>query len=131
MRNGSGARCLEALRSLSYAAMSTHPAVAPVWHRYVPKLVTVPRRGYGLEDLRHDVTAGLTVAILALPLAMALAIASGTTSEKGLHTAIIAGLSGLREPPRAMLAQMDVYPDGKGLQVAANFTEALALAGAG
>src|SRR5207344_904527 len=35
--------------------------------------------------------AGLTVAIVALPLAMALAIASGTTPEKGLYTAIIAG----------------------------------------
>jgi sulfate permease, SulP family len=35
--------------------------------------------------------AGLTVAIVALPLAMALAIASGTTPEKGLHTAIVAG----------------------------------------
>src|SRR6185436_18982944 len=35
--------------------------------------------------------AALTVAIVALPLAMALAIASGTTPEKGLHTAIVAG----------------------------------------
>ena len=44
-----------------------------------------------LSDLRADAVAGLTVAIVALPLAMALAIASGTTPEKGLHTAIIAG----------------------------------------
>src|SRR5215469_10970760 len=58
---------------------------------YVPKLVTLLRKGYGLEDFRHDLIAGLTVAIVALPLAMALAIASGTTPEKGLHTAIIAG----------------------------------------
>jgi len=57
----------------------------------VPKLVSVLRRGYGFSDFRHDVVAGLTVAVVALPLAMALAIASGTTPEKGLHTAIIAG----------------------------------------
>ena len=61
------------------------------WHLFVPKLVSVLRRGYGLGDFRHDVVAGLTVAVVALPLAMALAIASGTTPEKGLHTAIIAG----------------------------------------
>jgi SulP family sulfate permease len=61
------------------------------WHLYVPKLVSVLRRGYGWVDFRHDAVAGLTVAIVALPLAMALAIASGTTPEKGLHTAIIAG----------------------------------------
>jgi len=65
---------------------------APAWHLYVPKLFTVLRGGYGFDDFRHDLTAGLTVAIVALPLAMALAIASGTAPEKGLHTAIIAGL---------------------------------------
>jgi SulP family sulfate permease len=64
---------------------------APLWRLYVPKLITVLRRGYGVGDLRHDLIAGLTVAIVALPLAMALAIASGTTPDKGLHTAIIAG----------------------------------------
>src|SRR5579862_4029003 len=64
----------------------------PAWHLYVPKLFTVLRGGYGFDDFRHDLTAGLTVAIVALPLAMALAIASGTAPEKGLHTAIIAGL---------------------------------------
>jgi len=58
---------------------------------FVPKLYTVLRGGYGLADLRADAIAGLTVAIVALPLAMALAIASGTTPEKGLYTAIIAG----------------------------------------
>lgn len=58
---------------------------------FVPKLVTVLREGYGWGDLRADAVAGLTVAIVALPLAMALAIASGTTPEKGLFTAIVAG----------------------------------------
>ena len=68
-----------------------HSSRAPVWHLYVPKLVTVLRRGYGWADFRHDLIAGLTVAVVALPLAMALAIASGTTPEKGLQTAIVAG----------------------------------------
>jgi sulfate permease, SulP family len=71
--------------------MAATVAGAPNWHLYVPKLVTVLRRGYGAADFRHDLIAGLTVAIVALPLAMALAIASGAPPEKGLHTAIVAG----------------------------------------
>lgn len=63
----------------------------PTWHLYVPKLFTVLRRGYGGEELRHDVISGLTVAVVALPLAMALAIASGATPLKGLQTAVVAG----------------------------------------
>jgi MFS superfamily sulfate permease-like transporter len=51
------------------------PKANPVWHLYVPKLVTLLRRGYGLKDFQCDLVAGLTVAIVALPLAMALAIA--------------------------------------------------------
>ncbi len=70
--------------------MSSLPA-PPAWHLYVPKLFTVLRFGYRLDDFRHDLLAGLTVAIVALPLAMALAIASGTSPEKGLQTAIVAG----------------------------------------
>lgn len=58
---------------------------------WLPKLVTVLREGYSAKDFAGDSIAGLTVAIVALPLAMALAIASGTTPEKGLITAIIAG----------------------------------------
>lgn len=65
-------------------------APAP-WLQYVPKLFTVLHQGYTLHDLRKDLVAGLTVAVVALPLAMALAIASGAAPEKGLHTAIVAG----------------------------------------
>ena len=61
------------------------------WHLFVPKLFTVLRLGYGLKDFRADAIAGLTVAIVALPLAMALGIASGSTPEKGLVTAVVAG----------------------------------------
>ena len=57
----------------------------------MPKLVTVLREGYGFSDFRADFVAGLTVAIVALPLSMALAIASGTTPDKGLVTAVVAG----------------------------------------
>lgn len=56
-----------------------------------PKLLIVMREGYSRALLRADVLAGLTVAIVALPLAMALGIASGASPDKGLITAIIAG----------------------------------------
>ncbi|GAK44046.1 sulfate transporter/antisigma-factor antagonist [Tepidicaulis marinus] len=58
---------------------------------YTPKLVTVLKEGYGLNELRADILAGLTVAIVALPLSMAIAIASGTSPDRGLYTAIIGG----------------------------------------
>jgi sulfate permease, SulP family len=61
------------------------------WRLFVPKSITVLARGYAFADLRDDLSAGLTVAIVALPLAMALAIASGTTPDKGLVTAVVAG----------------------------------------
>jgi SulP family sulfate permease len=61
------------------------------WGLYVPKLITVLREGYSLAKLRGDVMAGLTVAVVALPLSMALAIASGTTPDRGLITAVVAG----------------------------------------
>ncbi|HKT14023.1 MAG TPA: SulP family inorganic anion transporter, partial [Allosphingosinicella sp.] len=59
---------------------------------FTPKLVTVLREGYGLDRFRADSLAGLTVAIVALPLAMALGVASGASPDKGLVTAIVAGL---------------------------------------
>ncbi|RJT31423.1 SulP family inorganic anion transporter [Mesorhizobium waimense] len=58
---------------------------------FTPKLVTVWREGYTLEHFRADAIAGLTVAIVALPLSMAIAIASGVTPERGLYTSIIGG----------------------------------------
>jgi len=58
---------------------------------FTPKLVTVLREGYGASELKADGIAGLTVAIVALPLSMAIAIASGVTPAQGLFTAIIGG----------------------------------------
>lgn len=58
---------------------------------FKPSLLTELKKGYGAEKLRHDFFSGLTVGIVAIPLAMAFAIASGTTPDKGLFTAVIAG----------------------------------------
>ncbi|WP_413991306.1 SulP family inorganic anion transporter [Labrys okinawensis] len=58
---------------------------------YTPKLVTVLREGYGFSTFKADVLAGLTVAIVALPLSMAIAIASGVTPDRGLYTSIVGG----------------------------------------
>lgn len=65
------------------------PAQPPsVFH---PKLVTVLREGYSWTLFRSDLVAGLVVGIVALPLAIAFAIASGVKPEQGLYTAVIAG----------------------------------------
>ena len=64
---------------------------------FTPKLVTILRERYQLSDFRADAIAGLTVAIVALPLSMAIAIASGVGPERGLYAAIVGGfiVSGL------------------------------------
>jgi SulP family sulfate permease len=59
--------------------------------QFTPKLISRLAEGYRLDDLRADALAGLTVAIVALPLSMAIAIASGVGPERGLYTAIIGG----------------------------------------
>jgi SulP family sulfate permease len=62
------------------------------WRTFIPKSVTViVQEGYSLAKLRADAVAGLTVAIVAAPLAMAIAIASGVTPAQGLITAVVAG----------------------------------------
>ena len=58
---------------------------------FIPKLISTLREGYGPMRLRADAVAGLTVAIVALPLAMALGIASGASPREGLVTAVVAG----------------------------------------
>lgn len=61
------------------------------WSEFLPKSVQVLREGYSRRNFVHDAMAGLTVGIVALPLAMAFAIASGVPPERGLYTAIVAG----------------------------------------
>lgn len=58
---------------------------------FVPKSVVCLREGYTREAVLRDVTAGVVVAVVALPLALAFAIASGVPPERGLYTAIVAG----------------------------------------
>ncbi|HMK37912.1 MAG TPA: SulP family inorganic anion transporter, partial [Bacteroidota bacterium] len=62
------------------------------YHPLIPKLFTVFRNGYSRNQFVEDLTAGTIVGIVALPLAIAFAIASGVKPEQGLFTAIIAGL---------------------------------------
>ncbi len=59
-------------------------------HRFRPRLLDA-LHGYSRERFFKDVVAGLTVGVVALPLAMAFAIASGVKPEQGLITAIVAG----------------------------------------
>lgn len=68
-----------------------HGRQEALWDEFTPKLVSRLREGYGTADLRADAIAGLTVAIVALPLSMAIAIASGVGPERGLYTAIVGG----------------------------------------
>jgi SulP family sulfate permease len=60
-------------------------------HLFRPKLATTFREGYSLEALRKDALAALTVAIVALPLSMAIAVASGVSPGRGLYTAVVGG----------------------------------------
>ena len=77
---------------MNIAGQRMHRAHRPTFAElYAPKLITVLREGYGPADFRADVIAGLTVAIVALPLSMAIAIASGVTPDRGLYTAVIGG----------------------------------------
>jgi SulP family sulfate permease len=59
---------------------------------FVPKLWTCIKEGYSSQQLTNDVLAGIIVGIVALPLAIAFAIASGVKPEQGLYTAVVAGL---------------------------------------
>ena len=62
-------------------------------HAFKPRALLAFRH-YALEDLVKDVGSGVSVGFVALPLAMAFAIASGLTPEAGLFTSIVAGLVG-------------------------------------
>ncbi|MEQ1611132.1 MAG: SulP family inorganic anion transporter [Hyphomicrobiaceae bacterium] len=58
---------------------------------FTPKLVIALREGYPASRLSQDALSGITVAILALPLSMAIAIGAGISPDKGLITAVVAG----------------------------------------
>ncbi|HJW94250.1 MAG TPA: sulfate permease [Thermoanaerobaculia bacterium] len=58
---------------------------------FIPKSIVCLREGYTRERLMRDLISGVVVGIVALPLALAFAIASGVPPERGLYTAIVAG----------------------------------------
>lgn len=60
---------------------------------FVPKFFTLIKEGFNKKQLTKDILAGVIVGIVALPLAIAFAIASGVSPEKGLITAVVAGLT--------------------------------------
>jgi len=62
-----------------------------IFQEFIPASYLYLRYGYHFQTFRKDLIAGVTIGIIALPLAMAFAIASGVAPERGLFTAIIAG----------------------------------------
>lgn len=70
------------LRHLFYSAME---------QIFKPKIFTVLMEQYSRKQFSSDVLAGIVVGVVALPLAVAFAVASGVSPEKGLITAIVAG----------------------------------------
>src|SRR5690606_15405675 len=62
-------------------------------NEFRPKFFTLLKEGISRKQITKDVTAGIIVGIVALPLAIAFAIASGVSPEKGLITAVVAGLT--------------------------------------
>ena len=59
--------------------------------KWIPKSVLCLLAGYTRQDLTSDLIAGVTVGLVALPLAMAFGIASGVTPQAGIYTAVVAG----------------------------------------
>src|SRR5215813_10656749 len=59
--------------------------------KWTPRLVSCLRSGYTRQDVVADLIAGITVGLVALPLAMAFGIASGVTPQAGIYTAVVAG----------------------------------------
>ena len=76
---------------MSVLFMNGPSKLRTVWNAFTPKSVSVFREGYTLEKLGRDTVAGVTVAMVAIPLSMAIAKASGASPDRGLITAIIGG----------------------------------------
>lgn len=80
---------LRRIRKRYEAARDVLPAIGP---KPAAALRDVLKEGYDRQKLKDDILAGIVVGIVALPLSMALAIASGVPPQHGLYTAIVAGL---------------------------------------
>ncbi len=68
-----------------------HQEKTSFWSNFIPKSWLLLSKNYSLDYFKGDLIAGITVGVVALPLAMAFSIAAGLTPERGLYTAIIAG----------------------------------------
>src|SRR3990167_6144492 len=62
-----------------------------IFHEFIPKSYLCLTKNYSFAIFKKDLIAGITVGIIALPLAMAFGISSGVSPERGLFTAIVAG----------------------------------------
>lgn len=82
--------CLDKSEKREYNHKPTKEKKRGFMKTFQPKLFT-SLKGYSASQLTKDLTAGVIVAIIALPLSIALALASGVTPEQGLYTAITAG----------------------------------------
>src|SRR5262245_47428755 len=80
---------LSAFAPMPHRLVDAEPARGPL--RVAKALRDSFAEGYSARDLRADVLGGIVVGIVALPLAMALAIASGVPPQHGLYTSIVAG----------------------------------------
>jgi sulfate permease, SulP family len=65
--------------------------VTALIEKWIPKSLLCLRKGYTRQDIISDLIAGVTVGLVALPLAMAFGIASGVTPQAGIYTAVVAG----------------------------------------
>ncbi|HEX4931582.1 MAG TPA: sulfate permease, partial [Gemmatimonadaceae bacterium] len=75
----------------SFIVQKLRADVPPFAVDFLPKSIVCLREGYSREGVTRDVIAGIVVGVVALPLALAFAIASGVPPERGLYTAIVAG----------------------------------------
>src|SRR5215216_31583 len=66
------------------------PHTRPAGRRFLPALVLALRH-YSVRTFTADLIAGVTVGLVALPLAMAFAISSGLTPQAGIYTAVVTG----------------------------------------
>jgi hypothetical protein len=82
-------------------------------HLYRPKLATVLAEGYNFSSFRRDMIAALTVAIVAVPLSMAIAVASGVSPERGIicrrHWRLLSLGSGRQPLPDRRSRGRDIY----------------------
>src|ERR1700756_4542412 len=73
-----------------WGARRIEASIMSISNPSLPKSI-VALRAYSSQSFLHDLLAGITVGLVALPLAMAFGIASGVTPQAGLYTAVVAG----------------------------------------